>query len=646
MSKLKKFLYILFIIFISAFVCYKLLSAFGGLYIKKTIYRVSQGRVSVKKASIKFNFHTVSIQFNDLKILNERDLKKNFRAKTVFAKIKIRPLLNRELVCSNVIVIEPQVNIKLPFSSQRTGRRTVFKKPRSPKRWKYTLKKLEAKGGSVCYYDASSKSSITDINLILSDFSLINPFPFSLKGQILSGENHTEVAVSGRILHIPEPFRIADIKIESSVKVSSLKVENFWWIYGRYVPFETLSGIVDIQGTYNGSFRGNFNSSGRIVFNNTKLIYRNIHKKDITAQKCVIDYGYEMDAKKISIRKFDLNSEEFLVNGTFNLCNYRSPDRHMSANVSIKNSAVAAPPIDVTARVILKNNITSLEIEKGIYDDIKIIAPHLPLYIKDKILHIDGVNLKTADGEANCSGKLNFSSPHGIEFDSIYKIKNVDIQKLLSKFGIENLTFSGVLNCEGNIRSRGNSMDEIKKNLSGSLGIILNNGYLTKQHILVRMFTLINMYDVIKLRLPRMDKDGIKYNTATAKAVIDAGTINVESLYIDGERMRISGKGNIDLVKESTDMVFGVKLFQIVDEVLNKIPIVGYIVMGEKENLFAFYVRLKSGKGGYLKVTAVPYELLEDVTVRLFQRLLKLPLRMMRPIVKSINKKSNAKNKR
>ena len=143
-----------------------------------------------------------------------------------------------------------------------------------------------------------------------------------------------------------------------------------------------------------------------------------------------------------------------------------------------------------------------------------------------------------------------------------------------------------------------------------------------------------------------MDKDGIKYNTATAKAVIDSGIINVESLCVDGERMRISGEGNINLVKESTDMVFGDKLFQIVDDVLNKIPIVGYIVTGEKENLFAFYVRLKSGKGGYLKVTAVPYELLEDVTVRLFQRLLKLPLRMMRPIVKSINKKSNAKNKR
>ena len=109
--------------------------------------------------------------------------------------------------------------------------------------------------------------------------------------------------------------------------------------------------------------------------------------------------------------------------------------------------------------------------------------------------------------------------------------------------------------------------------------------------------------------------------------------------------MRISGEGNINLVKESTDMVFGVKLFQIVDDVLNKIPIVGYIVTGEKENLFAFYVRLKRGKGG-LKVTAVPYELLGDVTVRLFQRLLKLPLRMMRPIVKSINEKSNAKNKR
>ena len=189
-------------------------------------------------------------------------------------------------------------------------------------------------------------------------------------------------------------------------------------------------------------------------------------------------------------------------------------------------------------------------------------------------------------------------------------------------------------------------MDEIKKNLNGSLDITLNNGYFTEQHILVRMFTLINMYDVIKLRFPKMDKEGIKYNTATVKAVIDSGIINVKSLCIDGDRIRISGKGDINLVKKSTDMVFGVKLFQIIDEVLNKIPIVGYIIAGEDGNLFAFYVRLKKDKDKHLKVTVVQHELLEDVTIGLLQRLLKLPLRMMTPITKYISKKKNVKNRR
>ncbi|MDO9464871.1 MAG: AsmA-like C-terminal domain-containing protein [bacterium] len=309
-----------------------------------------------------------------------------------------------------------------------------------------------------------------------------------------------------------------------------------------------------------------------------------------------------------------------------------------SANVSIKNSTPAIP-IDFTGKVILENNMTSFEIEKGIYDDIKIVTPHLPLYIKDRILHIHRVKLRLAEGEAELSGKLNFFPPYGIEFDSIYKIKNANIQKLAAKFGIKNLAFSGTLDCEGNIRSRGKSIDEIKKNLNGNLDIILNNGYLTKQHIFVRMFTLINMYDVIKLRLPKMDEEGIKYSTATAKAVINSGVINVESLYIDGERMRISGKGDIDMVKESTDMIFGIELMQIVDEVLNKIPILGYIITGEDGNLLAFYVRLKRSKGGHLKATVVPHELLEDMTLGLFQRLLNLPLKMMTPIMEYIKTK-------
>jgi hypothetical protein len=454
------------------------------LYIKKTIDRVSQGRVCVKSASLKFSLHTASIQLNGLNISNERDLKENLYAKMVSAEIKIRPLLNKELVCDNIIVTEPQ--IKFPFSFKKTG---------SPKRrWKYTFKKLEAEGGNICWHNVQSGFSIKNFHLVLNDFSLTSPFPFSLKGNAVFGEKRSY-------------------------------------------------------------------------------------------------------------------------------------------------------PIDFIGNAAIEKNCVNVEIEKGIYDDIKIVTPHLPIYLKDKTLHIRGVKLKMAEGEAELSGKLKFSPQRDIEFDSVYETKNIDVQKLVSKFGIENLTFSGALDCKGNIRSYGKTIDERIKNLNGSLDIILNNGYLTRQHILVRMLTLINMYDVIKLRVPKMDKEGIKYDTATVKAVIDSGIINVESLYIDGDRIRISGKGNIDLVKKSTNMVFGLKFFQIIDEVLNKIPIVGYIVTGEDGNLFAFYVRLKNGKDG-LKATVVPHELLEDVTIRLFQRLLKLPLRMMTPVTKYISKKKNVKNRR
>ena len=409
MARFKKFVSIIFIILVSIFICYKLLSIVGGLYIKKTIDRVSQGRVCVKKASIKFNLHSANVRFNNVNLLIQNKLYVSTKIKTILIRVKLRPLFDRKLVCEEIIITGPNVN--------------------------------------------------------------------------------------------------------------------------------------------------------------------------------------------------------------------------------------------VTAELLLEKDSLKIKIKNAVYKDIKVAVPHEPLYIKNKVLHIEGIKLKLAEGEAELSGKLNFSSLYDVEFDSVYKTKNVDIQKLVSKFGIENLAFSGALNCEGNIRSHGKSIDEIKKNLNGSLDVILNNGYLTRQHILVRMFTLINMYDVIKLRFPKMDKEGIKYNTATVEAVIDSGIINVKSLCIDGERMRISGKGNIDLVKKSTNMIFGIKFFQIIDEVLNKIPIVGYIITGEDGNLFAFYVRLKSGKDG-LKATVVPHELLEDVTIGLFQRLLKLPLKIMTPITRYIGKKKNVKNRR
>jgi len=529
MTKFKKSLYIVFFIFISLFMCYRLIEVIGSLCIKRAVNKVSQNRVHVERVQVGFNLHSANIRFNNVSLLIQNRLHGSAKIKTILVRVKLKSLFNKKLVCEEIIITGPNVNIVSTISRRLKTQKVVPKKVPSSKKWNYVFKRIELRRGTANYQRCNipSKLSIKNIYLALNDFSLTRPFPFFLKGYVLSGENRTKFSVSGKAIHIPESLRIADMEIESSIRLSS-----------------------------------------------------------------------------------------------------------------------PTTPIDFTGKVILKNNITSLEIEKGIYDDIKIIAPHLPLYIKDRALYIHGVELKLADGKTEIFGKVGFDLQRGIEFDLNHKTSGVDIEKLASKFGIENLTFSGALDCEGNIRSSGNSINKIIKNLNGNLDITLNNGSFTEQHVLVRMFTLINMYDVIKLRLPKMDKDGIKYNTVVAKTVIDSGIINVESLCVDGERMRISGEGNINLVKESTDMVFGVKLFQIVDDVLNKIPIVGYIVTGEKENLFAFYVRLKSGKGGYLKVTAVPYELLEDVTVRLFQRLLKLPLKMMRPIVKSINKKNNAKNKR
>ncbi|MFH1905328.1 MAG: AsmA-like C-terminal domain-containing protein [bacterium] len=527
MPKFKKSLYIVFSVFIILFICYKLLSIVGGLYVKKKIETFSKHNISIGNLSLKTGLNRVTFQLRDINAKaskqfsdNENNSFANIYAKNADLDFELKPLFKRQIVCEKISILEPRVRIKTPIGKGHEnilGFRDLFGGSIAGFRNTAVFKKLEIKKGTLEYLK-SPEVSLRNFSLLSNNLSLKEPFSFFIKGRICSGKGKTDLTVSGEILNIPKPFDFSGIKMTSLIKLSS-------------------------------------------------------------------------------------------------------------------------PSIDVKADLLFGKSYCKIKIRNAVYKDIKVITPHNPLYIKDRVLHIHGVNLKVIDGLTEIAGDIKLFSEKGIEFDLKHKISDVDIGKLASKFGIKNLTFSGVLDCEGNIRSRGKSIDEIKKNLNGSLDIILNNGYLAKQHIFVRMFTLINMYDVIKLRLPKMDEEGIKYSTATAKAVIDSGVINVKSLYIDGERMRISGKGDIDLVKMTTDMIFGIELMQIVDEVLNKIPIVGYIITGEDGNLLAFYVRLKRSKGGHLKATVVPHELLEDMTLGLFQRLLNLPLKMMTPIMEYIKTK-------
>ena len=128
MPKFKKSLYIVFFIFISLFVCYRLIGVIGSLYIKRAVNKVSQNRVHVEKVQIGFNLHSANVRFSNVNLLIQNGLHGSAKIKTILVRVKLRPLFDKELVCEEIIITGPNVNIASIISRKLKTQKAPQKK--------------------------------------------------------------------------------------------------------------------------------------------------------------------------------------------------------------------------------------------------------------------------------------------------------------------------------------------------------------------------------------------------------------------------------------------------------------------------------------------------------------------------------------
>jgi len=88
--------------------------------------------------------------------------------------------------------------------------------------------------------------------------------------------------------------------------------------------------------------------------------------------------------------------------------------------------------------------------------------------------------------------------------------------------------------------------------------------------------------------------------------------------------------GDVDMVREEVDMIIGFQVLKTVDLVINKIPVVGYILTGEDGNLFTTYFRVY-GPLESPTVEAMTLQSLGEGTLHIFERIYKFPLKGVLP---------------
>jgi hypothetical protein len=192
------------------------------------------------------------------------------------------------------------------------------------------------------------------------------------------------------------------------------------------------------------------------------------------------------------------------------------------------------------------------------------------------------------------------------------------------------------------LRGEGEDFQKMKESLNGALRFEVQNGAIERFNILSKIFSILNVSQLLKGRLPDLATKGLPYHQILATFHIKEGVATTNDFLVDSDAMRITLTGKIDLGKNLIDVRIGVHPLVTIDAILRNVPIAGYILTGEDKGFISYFYEVK-GSLGDPKIEPIPFKIVEESTWGIIKRLLETPLRPFQKGPSSDNKGENNK---
>jgi uncharacterized protein YhdP len=267
-----------------------------------------------------------------------------------------------------------------------------------------------------------------------------------------------------------------------------------------------------------------------------------------------------------------------------------------------------------------------LNIEAGNYGKLQFTKLNASLQQENGILYLLGGTVGIFDGQLSAKGRIAPGEERGNRYDLTLDLLKADAEKLFTVLDISR-EVTGSLTVHGNLTARGDTLLDIKKSALGNVKLHMNKGKLRKFNTLSKVFSILNVSQLLKFQLPDMVSGGMPYNNITGSIAIKDGSISSQDMFISSDAINISIIGSADMVREELDFTLGVQPLQTVDKIVNRIPVVGWLLTGKDKAFLTAYFEAK-GKWSDPKVGAIPVKSLGKGIFSIFRRVFELPVRL------------------
>ena len=227
-------------------------------------------------------------------------------------------------------------------------------------------------------------------------------------------------------------------------------------------------------------------------------------------------------------------------------------------------------------------------------------------------------------------GRLAFDGPM-LDAYLVPVVDVIPIDGVVACLSEERSIFSGYFNLNGRLSFKGRREDVIQT-LNGRLTFVAEDGTIRQSLLFARLFSLLNLTEIYRGKLPDFRSQGLDYKRSTAHIEVKEGKILISDWSIDGPTIWIGSRGEIDIATQEIDFTLMVSPFKTVDRIINSIPGLRWILGGR---LVAVPMKavgtLEDPRFIPLSPSAVGTSILEMI-----ERTLLLPVEIIQPLIPGI----------
>jgi hypothetical protein len=212
-----------------------------------------------------------------------------------------------------------------------------------------------------------------------------------------------------------------------------------------------------------------------------------------------------------------------------------------------------------------------------------------------------------------------------------YLVPVVDVMPLdgvVSCLSEEKSLFSGNFNLEGNLSFTARREDIVRA-LNGRLTFVAQDGTIQQSILFARLFSLLNLTEIYRGKLPDFRSQGLDYKRSTAMIEVKDGKILISDWSIDGPTLWMGSRGQIDIASQEIDFTIMVSPFKTIDRIINSIPGLRWILGGR---LVAIPMKA-TGNLEDPQITALSPSAVGTSILEMIERTLLLPVEIIQPLL-------------